>query len=622
MITSAIVIGINKVGNMTPLSAAVSGAQQFADWARSQDYTVFPHYDTEKPVTYADVRACVKSIVDSRKCQRLVLFFSGHGKWQGPATEKWLLSHAAEEPAEAINVIPSAFLSVGSGIEHVVFISDACRSAVKDPQINNVSGNAVFAGGFSDIETKFDLIFSSKAGDPSYELRSPEEGEAAFGIFTACLLRALKGNVPQLFKPVELPGSRELFVLESAVLYDFLKVAVPAEAYRRNHNLVQVPDSVITSRLPKFLSAMLEGLDDFTYDDSRPVARGWFEKGTREDLLKSISIWLKQGHSLLPSPRKNILQLVIKGVSNTATFLARSIPATFRIFRPIISSIKSAVTFYDPKEHFEYSMSGIVFHIDDLTPFSISEESWLEPNLGNIQIEGAYTVERASKKDIFITKYVMDFTNFVYTLANGNTIVVPMVPDCVTKVWLKEGQIYHMSINQAPQLSSDGTESKIKPYNNHISKADLFILSVVHSGSSELFRDPNILKRFKAHINKSIVRNPILAVYAVYAYAQAGMKKEISSLHAKMLDKRVRVLYDVQLLSSLVSEKASVLLNNKPLRTQLPLFIQGWSYLNNQQIIKQPVLSLLFKHLIPGLWTIFKAAANQDILKARQRGWL
>jgi|25_taG_2_1085351.scaffolds.fasta_scaffold87788_1 predicted NAD/FAD-binding protein len=83
-------IGINNVSGLIPLNAAASGAKEFADWATSQGYktTVFTD-EGNIPVSQAAIFATIMNIINDKNCEKLVIFFSGHGILKSPSQEIW-----------------------------------------------------------------------------------------------------------------------------------------------------------------------------------------------------------------------------------------------------------------------------------------------------------------------------------------------------------------------------------------------------------------------------------------------------------------------------------------------------------------------------------------------------
>ena len=66
---AAVVIGVDRAGDLTPLRAAVSGAREFADWLEAEEFEVKRFFDDGGPVAVGDIKTAVKELV-GRGCPR------------------------------------------------------------------------------------------------------------------------------------------------------------------------------------------------------------------------------------------------------------------------------------------------------------------------------------------------------------------------------------------------------------------------------------------------------------------------------------------------------------------------------------------------------------------------
>ena len=131
---AAVVIGVDKTGDLPVLKAAAKGAEKFAAWACGQGYEVALITDNAgTPVTVAQIYTAVAKVVEAQTYSQLLIFFSGHGILKAPDCELWLLSGSPDNPNEAVNVSGSIWAARNSGILYLVFVSDACRSSTDAP---------------------------------------------------------------------------------------------------------------------------------------------------------------------------------------------------------------------------------------------------------------------------------------------------------------------------------------------------------------------------------------------------------------------------------------------------------------------------------------------------------
>ena len=141
----AVIIGVDKTGDLPILNAAGSGAIDFSNWANQQGFDVTMLVDTnDRAVTVADISNAINQYVQPQTYSQLIVYFSGHGILRGPDYELWLLSGSPANPNEAVNLSGSILMARNARIKHVVFISDACRSRPNTSRLNQVSGSVIF----------------------------------------------------------------------------------------------------------------------------------------------------------------------------------------------------------------------------------------------------------------------------------------------------------------------------------------------------------------------------------------------------------------------------------------------------------------------------------------------
>jgi len=75
----AVVIGVNKVGQLPKLRAAVAGAHSVADWLKRESFEVKLFVDDDAPVEVEQLKRAIKDFVDRGTLDQLVVYFAGHG---------------------------------------------------------------------------------------------------------------------------------------------------------------------------------------------------------------------------------------------------------------------------------------------------------------------------------------------------------------------------------------------------------------------------------------------------------------------------------------------------------------------------------------------------------------
>ena len=192
-------IGIDNAAGLTPLGAAVSGAKEFEAWGIAQGYSTDLFVDETKKVSQSAIFDRINEIVDSKTCELLIVFFSGHGILKSPSQEIWLLSNAKNNPNESINLTGSIDNARTSGIPYIVFISDACRVLPNELQFTG-NGSVIFPIlDDTDQDCAIDILYATRPGNPALEQNSKTNAKK-FGLFTQTILEVLNGNFPELIK--------------------------------------------------------------------------------------------------------------------------------------------------------------------------------------------------------------------------------------------------------------------------------------------------------------------------------------------------------------------------------------------------------------------------------------
>lgn len=226
-----------------PLPGAYGGAAEFADWAAAQGFTVLRHTDEARPVTLSALFVEVKELVTAGGVRRLFLYFAGHGINLGGGDDVWLLSGALENPNDAVNVARSVHDARRCGIPHLAFFADACRTAAP-PALLNVRGGSLFPVRQDRPRVKVDQFYATRSGDPAWERRPDDPQIPPYGIFSRCLMPALRGEVGEVVQPVAGGDAPRAVLAEPLAAY--LDWAVPSLALEEVAR-EQVPDLLNSS---------------------------------------------------------------------------------------------------------------------------------------------------------------------------------------------------------------------------------------------------------------------------------------------------------------------------------------------------------------------------------------
>ena len=248
MTRAAVLIGVNKTGGLPQLADAVAGARAMAKWAVDQgmaEKNIFLFTDEEKPVEAHAIRAAIHALVEAGNIEQLIFYFAGHGV-NIRYGEYWLLSGAPDDSSAAINVDGCVYRARVCGIPHLVFISDACRSAAQGIQGQGIDGSVVFPNDpVPGPEHDVDMFFATTLGRPALEVRDATAAGASYkALYTKIFLDAVSGRLPGC---MALEGT--VHVVRPRLLKKCLPPALQHHMTQRDLNatITQIPDARVTS---------------------------------------------------------------------------------------------------------------------------------------------------------------------------------------------------------------------------------------------------------------------------------------------------------------------------------------------------------------------------------------
>lgn len=556
----AVIIGINKAGNLPILNAAVSGAIDFSKWAISQGFEVTLLTDDASQVTTSEIKKVIKKYVSEKTFSQLIIFFAGHGILKGANDEYWLLSDAHNDPDEAVNVSASRYFAFNAGIPHVTFISDACRSATNNVRMSQITGSVIFPNGVpAQQNPDIDMFFATKPGDQAWEIKDEQDALSNYkGIFTSCIVDGLVGNVDDIISQLNINGENLAVVLP----YDLkkhLEKKVPAVAEEIKITLRQYPMIEVTSHSPTHLSV----IGDWNKIGPTLVKKAGGPKPLGDETYKSFNYF-------------DDTDFDIKKVLNSK--------GDKEIEEDISLEIEKLVS-AKGRESFETQTGFSIIGTHDF-------EIILDRGRCEMLSEDGYKHMRLfpnqeTKTLLFITK-------------DGMGTPIAVLPGFIGNVLVDNDRV--VNVNYIPSRNNNR-------YNDYIIRSSEISLRRAASalaarhGSFRISGNKYSIMGVASYLRNDKALDPTLGLYAAYAYAQAGKDRDIKSVFEYMKDEPEPVLYDVKVLATI----------NKPSAADLdtrhapfcPMLTQGWSYMAINKSLFTPELKNLNSHLIPGLWTTF-----------------
>ncbi|MXN91685.1 hypothetical protein GR160_10650 [Flavobacterium sp. Sd200] len=561
----AVIIGVNKTGGLPALEDAVSNARDFEAWAISQGFETTLLTDDTGKVTIDMAYNAVTQYVESLSAELLIIYFSGHGIIKGPTDEFWLLSDAPQRSDAAINLQTSRLYSRCSGIPHVVFISDACRSKPTNFEQLSLRGSVLF----SPIEgqqtiPKVDMFYATAPGDTALEVEITEDNiKSRRSLYTKLLLEGLHGKVPAIIRS---NGRNDIIM--SYELSEYLVDTLPKALRDANVLRNQVPDSEITSREPMHLSRFPK--------KRSPVKKPL--KGTRTQYMK-----LETLEQRIDSLDRKVQRETISFSKESIAEQQEYIDLFQEAARPLFSDVETGFVIIGAQPVFD--------HLNHWRGITVSEQQ--ENTLIEIQQKLWYG------------------RTFPLQTKDGTVYPLAVMPNYIGRVIFKDGIL--ASVNYTPSQTSDRF-LRYTELHYEIERRRALIALNSKNGAFRINHETRYLMETASYYRMLKEFDPTLGVYAAYAYMQAGAFNDVKSVFDFMAREPEPVLFDVALLNDI--GRFDLSLESVELAAPFcPVLTQGWSFLALSDKGYTPAIQELTRYLIPGLWTSFKPGALEIINK-------
>ncbi len=585
----AVVIGVNKTGGLPVLQAAVSGAEEFADWAKSQGIEVTLLTDGNgSAVSLSDVKIAIRAFVQKRTFSQLIVFFSGHGILRAPDYELWLLSGAPDDPNEAVNVPGSIWLARNAGIPHVVVISDACRSRPNTSRLSQIQGGVIFPN--EDPKSPrpaVDVFYATLPGDPALEAPIPDAVENYRGIFTECLLKGLKGEVPAVIIDV---GNKQLnetrWVVPSWELKPYLEGKVPEVASGISIKLQQEPDIRVESHLPKFLAEVSQ---------PTPLTTGTltsYMQSVRFAVTPPLPQFRNRAHV-----RDSIREKHKRSDHDDSAYSSKTLD---------IKSVLAMKRLLDVRVRPNFVTGFTVVGAKPMRVAIPGADCYLSEESGAYQIRVHERPGKTLSQSLLIQ------------FLGGQGIPLAVLPGFIGTIVVEDGCVVNVTY-----LPSRHTQkfSEYEQVASEIDKRRAYVAVAARNGSFRLGGEgdaqdgANFLRELKKI-------DPTLGLYAAYAYAQAGNIDGVESIFRYMRVELEPILFDVALLANKLPESGHG--TNRPyaIAPFCPMLTQGWALLDTDNIWLPAAVREVQRELVPGLWTTFGQKGVDILWSAIEKGEL
>lgn len=604
---AAVIIGLDNYPHITPLRAAVSGANDMAQFLAGEGFEVLAFTDEAGEVRAQEIADAVFELVERGTLAQLVVYFSGHGTLAG-RSEFWLLSRAPNRPEEAISVEQCVWNARLCGIPNVVLISDACRSLPTTLGWSSVGGQSIFPvppGGVS-VHVDVDRFYAALPGRPALELPLEDAVAQHEGIFTSAFLQAFRTPDPDMI--VQLQSGED--VVPNRKLRKYLVREVQARAQRESIRLTQAPDAVVNSEPGVYIGRVIAPAV------TNPI-------GGENSLFTEFCIDFggQKNCTKIPVPNVNPpppypIELSSVSVPNAVeSFVQESDPSLWT--SDVFESLASPTRVTARRE--------VLDTVDRQSEDEILDETGLAVYGGAIVAVEGPGIENASRMardpwdvgpDIWrVALKGRSATSALVTFEDGSGAAVPILLGFGIHLSLDRDGIADLRLN--PVEGSALFDLYIDATRNGGSYGDLALLrGLATQASSEgvlRFDGTASANALATNIRIGKAIDPMLGLYAAYGYAAGGNRDGAALVHRIMRDDLGATLFDSAMIAGALAEDCAR--GNVPVVPPAPMMRQGWEYLLGSGARLPAVFEAARGHLMNGLWSTFRPE-GMTILRA------
>lgn len=599
---AVVAIGVQKTGGLPELQAARQGAENFAQWAiahqgipKSQVKLIT---DARSRVTRERIFDAIEKFTRLGFIEQLIVYFSGHGINSG-LYEQWLLSRAPQDPAAAVNLRGSEMLARYCGIGHVVFVSDACRTAAEGLRAQGVSGGEIFPNlGIGGTENPVDQYFATLVGDPAFEVRDVAGNAANFrAAYSTVLLDALSGKAPSI---VDADTGRRL--IRPRRLKKHLAIAVPDFLLGLNlpGGLTQQPDARIESDETAWIA-------ELPPEAPGPVAAP--AAATKRIRPASRPRPRMRGDEVMPEPG------VLVAYRRTPNLATEALHQLHSALDPGSGAPKRTPGRRAPRDAASESMLSQAIQASGRR---FGPEHF-ETGCG-IKLHGARVADvlgRAARASIGARGDVVQVdldasrhaANIALATTDGSSLVVPAFRGWITSLgFADDGRLEQVSCEpsgntprHAEWQSLQGERGSLRAVLSATSRMGVLQLGDAARADELLHR----LRRARA-------LDPATAATVAWALHDLRLRRHIVELQA-LLDAELQCrVFDLALLAHTLS-RAPLAGEPRELVPCVPIFAQGWALLAPMGVTLMPALAALRTRLRPGVFTQFEPGATRPL---------
>lgn len=569
---AAVVLGVDKPGNLPKLKAAASGAASVANWLSGEGFEVKLMTDGSQPVKVSDVFDAVAALVRRGTLEQLVLYFAGHG-FISAYSEFWLLSGAPDNPNEAVSVQESIFLARQTSIPNVVIISDACRSKSTDLEAERVRGSLIFPNNPArpHVIADVDLFYATLVGDPSWEASLQDSTSGFAGIFTATFLDAYRHPDQSMVNRI-----RGKDVVPNGKLKPYLLREVPRRAQAASIRITQHPDVQVVSGDSTYIG---------TVSTSQRQHLGGPLPATISALAGETLARVQEAPAGSHQVPSSMIPTTLRGLAEESGFTAST--------ERIVSARGQSEELPWPTC---FAVSGA--HIASVRPAPGISVKLVNESQDRTLLEVNLMARRAG------------LVSVRFHDASGTVLVA--LENYIGSVVVDAQGVSNVSYvpSRNNPMAGPSLEPRIAALHAVIATSARFGVFRIEGGrknNEQAIKLANSIRVMKGY-------DATLGIYAAYAYAQADIDEQVKSVSFIMRSVYGTEFFDLEMLAGELSGKQL-----EPSSGVLPLFpmlSQGWNLLRVKNVRLPPGVFKARDHLRPSLWTTFDASGMEIVESA------
>lgn len=586
---AGVFVGVRRTGDLPELRDAVESARRMHAWALTQGMvdaeSAVLVTDEGGPVTPDLLCEVIERAITDVQPEQLLIYFAGHGVTLRRG-EQWLLSKAPGNPNHAVDVGWSIDAASAGTVPHVVFISDACRTAPEGIGAQQVQGGSIIPNVQTADQRFVDIYYACALGRPAAEIQDQSASAKSYrAVFTEVLLEVLNGTYDAAFEHI--PPTDRAWYAEARRVRDVLALQVPKKirAKRLTVRYGQSPQAKILSDPGAWL-ARLE-----TLPGAAPAAPPAPPRPSRPPLeVESPSRRPGRARGGPPRPsgpapaRERRLWTAGRSAPERATAAAvrRTARALAGPFGP---------------DHFE-SRCGIKVRGGVIR---------------DVVVASGLSVEQLSPDIVRVHPGTTRGATALVRLGSGDVTVVPVVADHLTGLTVDEDEL--ISVELEPSTNS----SRWPDYRQR--ESDIRRLRAQAAAASAFGRfepDREDFDTIASEMQFAKSADPALAIYAAYAFYERGDVGRVAGmadfLHA---DLGVR-FYDLELLARHLAGRFPG--RDSGVLPATPLLSQGWSLAMSHGVHLPEALREIQRTARDSLWSLYRPEAHDFFARALTTG--